>query len=467
VIELRPYQLRAVEWILRIAAKRPNARLMIVLPTGGGKSAIAAALLRLMVARQKQTRGLFVAHRAELLGQARATMTASGVDPVIVADLESQAEGSRIVLAGSQALALAEEASLPKADVLVTDEAHRDAGPFRRRLRALYGDALRIGFTATPERLDGRALREDFDDMLVAAQPSELIADGHIVAPRVFTVPAERLPDLREVRTRDGEFDAAETARRANVPALLGDVVEHWIRRAERRRTLVFATSKAHSAALAERFKKAGVPAAHLDGDENPTRRAALLDDLARGVLDVLTSCDLLNEGIDIPAIKCVVMARPTASLLVCNQQAGRCMRPWKDQSALILDHAGNIVRHGYPHADREWSLDGIRERGSSTKNKVIACPRCHAVVPPGVRCPSCGSSAPTASSTPATTERRPKEILPAELPGELATLGAAIPLRDRLAEYNRLRDFAGERGFDLAWADKVYRAKYGESRPG
>lgn len=459
---LRPYQERAIEWVLRRAVENQNARLLIVLPMGGGKTMIAATLLALTVGGQRATRGLFVAHRAELLGQAASALRGVGVADELVGMLGPESTNARIVLAGADLLRVAGDDALPMSDIVITDEAHRDAGPYRRKLRARYGNVLRVGFTATPERLDGKSLREDYDDMLVAAQPSELIADGYLLAPRVFTVPSNRLPDLRGVTTGDGEFNSKEVERRTNKTALLGDIVDHWKRRADNRQTLVFACSTPHSKAIVDRFRSAGIAAAHVDGDMSQRDRADVIDSFRKGIIKVLSSCDLLSEGIDIPAIKCVVMARPTASLVMCNQQAGRCMRPFENMDALILDHAGNIVRHGFPFADREWTLDGVKARRfSESTARPIACQKCGAVTPKGESC-KCR----TGASEHRSRATQGEYTGPLELPGELVTIAESIPITKRIADYQRLYSFATSKGFGEDWAKKVYMAKYDEARP-
>jgi len=139
-------------------------------------------------------------------------------------------------------------------------------------------------------------------------------------------------------------------------------------------------------------------------------------------------------------------------------------MRPWpaegEDSSALILDHAGNILRHGYPHADREWTLDGMRARASGGKRQQKAlrtCESCHAVVPSGVACSACAKAAPATESV----ETEALATLFSELPGDLVDLATAIPLAQREAEFKRLTEFAASRCFDSEWAHKVYRAKF------
>lgn len=454
-IQLRPYQEKAVEWVLSRARIKPDVRLLIVLPAGGGKTAIAAALLRLLVFNQEDMRGLFVAHREELLVQARNATIAMGIAENCIGNVDSISKERRIVFGSVDAVKSRND--LPVTDLLITDEAHRDAAEFRRRLRKGYSDVLRVGFTATPERLDGKNLREDFDEMYVAAQPSELIAAGYLVAPKVFTVPKEKLPDLRGIRLADGEYDAKDIESRSNKPALLGNIVEHWKSRAEGRKTMAFACSREHSLAIVERFKKEGISAEHVDGKTSKGLRESALSDFKAGKISILSSCDLLSEGIDIPSVKCVIMARPTASLIIVNQQAGRCMRPSPadKRTALILDHAGNIARHGYPHADREWSLDSFRSR-EAKKPEIVVCPKCHAMNKKGLPCLECKGG----KTNPFLFLQMGSLV---ELPGELVSLASALPVHERTREYNKLLAFAAQRGFDSDWANRVYTAKFGE----
>lgn len=464
-MELRHYQENAVEWILEHACATTNARLLVVLPMGAGKSVVAAALLKIATIDQGDGfTGLFVAHRQELLDNARRALVGLGVaDAKITQFHKNHTRLGQIVLASADALRAAQPSDWPIADVLITDEAHRDAGLFRRDLRGLFKDALRVGFTATPERLDGQTMRDQYEHMLVAAQPSELIAEGHIVAPRIYTVPPERLPDLRGVSTVGGDFDQKTLEHRTNTVMLLGDIVEHWKRMANGRRTIVFAVSRAHSESIAKRFRASGIAAERIDGWTNRRERKRLLAAFEQGEIRILASSDLLSEGIDIPSVKCVIMARPTASLAVCNQQAGRCMRPWaadgEDSTALILDHAGNVLRHGYPHADREWSLDGIKGRINRQvrATPIVMCPRCNAVVPAGLRCTACSAR----DTETIGVMGHGAASAPGELPGELMDLASAVSKDVRKTEYARLAEFARIKGFDAEWVCKVYMAKF------
>lgn len=451
-VDLRYYQHNALEWILNRATKRHDARLLVVLPSGGGKTIIAATLLKLTVGRRKEVRGMFVAHRAELFEQMATACNSVGISPENIARIGSSNDATKLFFATAADVRRGE--SLPVVDVVITDESHRDAGPYRRAFRAHYNNVLRVGFTATPERLDGRSLKDDFDDMFVAAQPSELIANGHIVAPRVFTVGASMLPNMRSARIRAGEFAKDDMNIATASPIIIGGVIEHWIKRAERRKTMVFACSIAHAGRLVDEFNRVGITARQLDGSTPKKMRESTLHDFKNGRYDILISCDLLSEGIDIPDVKCVVMARPTASAVVCNQQAGRCMRvvPGDTRSALILDHAGNIIRHGYPYADRDWSLDDVKAR--RTRQVLVVCQTCHAVVERGALCASCGQRMPTQS--------RVCLDLPTEVTGELLSFAEAVSDKVRRRDFDKLRELAHKRGFGEQWAMSVFEAKYG-----
>lgn len=448
---LRAYQTKAVRQILEYREAHPKGRLLVVLPPGGGKTAIMAAVLRKIVAQGH--RALTWAHRRELIGQHYDHLRSWGIPArmigvIMAGDPRADARAD-IQVASVQTLA---HRDLPAASVVASDEAHRDASDGRRKLRGLYPDAFHVGFTGTPCRLDGRGLGDDYDEMIVVAQPSDLIRQGYLVAPRIFTVPDELLPDLSKVRTQAGEFEPAGLELAANQRVIIGGIVDHWKRLAENRRTMVFPVSIAHSKSIVERFRKARIPAAHLDG-ESPDR-TEILAALRDGSIRVVSSCGVLSEGVDIPEVKCVIEARPTKSLSLHIQQGGRCMRPWQNETALILDHAGNAVRLGSPSDDRPWSLSVERRPSSGTCGK--ACSKCGAIVPIGfVACSNCNEYFPV--------DERPIEV--DERKGELAEYRKVYSEAEANAEWARILAFANKRSFPEEWARRVYENKVGEAR--
>lgn len=450
---LRPYQRETAEFVFRYAAEHIRGRLVVVIPPGGGKTPIAAHVLRVMAAEQG-LRGLAWAHRRELVGQMYDHLVECGV-PAEMIGVGMAGDRRRNPTAPIQVWSVdtLRHQDKPLADIVVSDEAHRDASDGRRKLRALYPDAFHLGFTGTPIRLDGRGLREDYDEMYVGARPSELIADGYIVAPRIYTVPLELLPDLKGVKKRGGDFREGELEERSNKKPLIGGIVDHWQRRAEGRRTIVFPVGIKHSRAIVERFRTAGIAAEHLDGETQLAERRAIIARLKDKTTYVVSSCGVLSEGFNLPEVKCVVLARATESLALHIQQPGRCMRPWGGIEPLVLDHAGNTRRHGAPHFDHEWALGQRKGRGCGGGVAVTKeCGGCHLFVPSGCTvCPECDCSFPVPVAEP--TERD----------GELVKWRPVFTDEEKAAELLRLREFAAARNFRFGWAERVYQAKFGE----
>lgn len=455
-MELRPYQEDAVGKILDYAVKNPTGRLLIVVPPRGGKTLIAATGMRLM-AYDQRLRGLWVAHRRELVDQAYDHLVESGIPEktlgVLMRDDKRENASASIRVASVDTIS---RRSKPDAQIVVTDEAHRDASEGRRALRALYQNSFRLGITGTPYRMHGNGLREDYDEMFCVASPSELIADGYIVAPRMFVPPPELVPDVSRVRTIGGDFDVGQLDVAANKSTIVGGIVSEWKRLADDKQTLVFPVSVEHSKNIVARFREAGIAAEHLDGNVSHSKRADILARLRDGSTRVVSSCAVLSEGIDAPWIKCVVLARPTKSVALHIQQANRCMTPWKGIVPIVLDHAGNLIRPllGAPHHDRKWTLDAPDKKDKERFRQLMK--RCH----------SCGAA--MDADAPSCTECGIKlacqvanvaPLVPDEIPGELQE--ARLTHDEIVAERAKLEAFAEARGFDCGWAEKVMMAKY------
>jgi DNA repair protein RadD len=316
---------------------RAGRAVLLVAPTGAGKTRIAAD-----VAKAYQT-VLVVGHRRELLQQARAVF------------------GSRVHVHSIQSALRHGPQSV---DLLVIDEAHRAAASTYRQIIAKYPMAARLGLTATPLRTDGQGLRDAFDEIVFGAAIHELIESGALARYRAFEAPDEVLEQLPQLRRHHGDYASRDLAALMNQPRLVGDVVKEYLRHASGRKAVAFAVNIDHSKALKDAFSAAGVRAAHLDGRAKESARALALDRLQRGDLDVLCNVNLFTEGWDCPAVSCVIMARPTASLTLYLQSVGRGLRPAPGKPDLIiLDHAGNMERHDAPDAPRDWSIEGPRQR--------------------------------------------------------------------------------------------------------
>jgi superfamily II DNA or RNA helicase len=239
---------------------------------------------------------------------------------------------------------------------------------------------------------------------------SELIALGFLAEPRVFTVPAEMLPDLTKVKRRGGDFDLGEASRAANRKPIIGGIVDHWNKHAEGRSTVAFGVTREHSRHIVRAFNAAGVKAEHLDGDATSKERAAVLARSKAGTTKVVSCCDLLSTGWDAPWVKCVILARPTESLALHIQQSWRGGRPYQGVVPIILDHAGNCVRAGLgvPQEHRSWKdlWTGGKPTRKSQKPLAKACEACGAVSPVAQSVCSCGIVFPVATIEPLAPEK-------------------------------------------------------------
>jgi len=374
----RPYQERALGAVL--AARRSgHRRILLQMPTGGGKSCLAGMLIHKVL----PGRVLVVAHRKELLDQFFSMLrTHFGVEAGIIRAGEPTSPLLPVQLASIATLV---RRDLPPADLVLVDEAHRVPGDSYARTLAAYPQATIVGLTATPCRLDGSPLSEHFDVMVHGASYSELIESGAIVAPAVY---CPESADLSGVRKVGGDFNEGDLQKVMGAAHVVGDVVEEWKEKSDGRSTVVFSCGVEHSRQLAAEFERCGVRVAHLDGSTPEVEREAILMALEIGKLDVVCNVGVLTEGWDQPRVKCCVVARPTLSLTLWMQMAGRVLRPFQDVRPVVLDHAGNTLRHGLPHEDREWSLDGKVRRKSTVAGRV--CPKCYAYVDSSP-CPACG----------------------------------------------------------------------------
>lgn len=274
--------------------------------------------------------------------------------------------------------------------VVVHNCHHAEANTYKR-LAEQYPEAYHIGFTATPYRADGKGLGRSYDDMVVAATMQELIDHGYLVEPAAWSGSA---PDLSGVRTLAGDYEHGALDAASNTVRLVGDIVETWQRLGGGQRTVVFAVSVRHSKAIVSRFLEAGIAAEHIDG--TTPNRDEILARVDAGVTRVVSNCDVLTEGWDQPSVKTVILARPTKSLGVYMQQVGRILRPWNGVGAVILDHAGNVGRHGMPQDDREFTLaDGVlTPEGRKSTHRM--CAKCKLMYKRALQsCPGCGAVPP------------------------------------------------------------------------
>jgi DNA repair protein RadD len=420
---LRPYQKAGVDALRQCYAIGKKAPLY-VLPTGGGKTFVFTYIAKNITSRGR--RACILVHRAELLKQASKSLKEMGVDHGIIAPGWSY-RGESIAVASVQTLArriktaTAQELErIYKFDLIIVDEAHHAVAGTWRKILEFFSISKWLGVTATPCRSDGSGLGVHaggcFDDMVRGPSVKELIEMGFLCRPIVYAPPTK--VDLSKVHIRRGDYDHKELAAELDKPTITGNAVAHYARLCPFKPAVVFCVSVEHAKHVAMEFRMAGFTAYSLDGTASDSERSGILDGLARGEIHVVTSCDLISEGTDIPAVQAAILLRPTKSEGLYLQQVGRALRIAPNKNyALILDHVGNCLVHGLPDDDREWTLDGNAKKSRKQSEKVVkdfqcvGVGGCYAFYPPAPKCPYCGK------------EREVKERKIEEIEGELKQL--------------------------------------------
>lgn len=453
---LRPYQTAAVEG-LRAHVRNSRRRVLLVSPTGSGKTVIMAEIIHGAVSRGGSV--VFLAHRKELIDQTSARLDLVGVDHGVVQGKHPREQPwARVQVASVQTLARRLD-RLPDATLLIIDEAHHARAATYSHIVDRYPGIVVLGATATPWRLDNRGLGELFEELVVAARPRELVQQGHLVP---YTGFAYDMPDLERVHRQGADYKGDELALVMGGAKLAGNVVAQWLAHCRGRRTVVFAVNVAHSMALVSRFKAAGVVAEHVDGTTPTPEREGVLSRLATGETPVVCNVNVLTEGFDCPAIEVCVLARPTLSVGLYLQMVGRGMRPspatGKSQLR-IHDHAGLVMRHGLPDAEREYTLDADKRRAAALDPSLALrrCTHCFALFASDLStCPQCGQ-APVA---------RPRVVKEDET-------AAAIPIEQLAGHHEVRRAYLDEQlriaeasGKKRGWAAYRYRERFGEWPP-
>jgi DNA repair protein RadD len=383
---LRAYQIAAVN-ALRSAIQQGARAPLLCLPTGGGKTMILAT-----IAAQAATKGrqvLILVHRRELIHQTASKLQWAGLDHGIIA-AGHPATNHAVQVASVQTLVRRLSRMAWQPSLVIIDEAHHAAAGSWARILDHWPDAYRLGVTATPCRLDGRGLGAAFDQLVLGPSVADLVFTGYLSAARIYAPPV--MADLSGIRKRAGDYANDQAAAAMDRPTVTGDAIAHYQRLAGAQQAIAFCCNVAHAVSVCDAFKTAGISAALLLG--NTANRDQVVADFAADITRVLVTVDVVSEGFDVPAASCAILLRPTQSLGLYLQQVGRVLRPapGKD-AALILDHVGNVTRHGFPDDPREWSLaDGVVRRPGTAAPSVRTCPQCYAAFKPQPQCPVCGA---------------------------------------------------------------------------
>ncbi len=455
-VELRSYQTDSVQGV-RASYRAGRRAPLLVLPTGAGKTVTFSYIAHGVQCRGKRV--LILAHRRELIRQASRKLADAGVPHGVIAP-GFTGTSDLVQVASVQTLARRIE-TLPSFDLVVIDEAHHAIAGQYARIIAAQPNARLLGVTATPERLDGRGLGIHaggcFDDMVLGPSVADLIAQGYLTPARVYA-PAEK-PNLSGVRTKGGDFDVKQLEERVNVATITGDVVAHYGRFAAGLPTIAFCITVQHAQDVAASLRAAGWRAVCGHGGMSPRDRDSAINGLATGDVQILTTCDLVSEGLDVPAVSAAILLRPTKSLGLYLQQVGRGLRPAPGkQHLVVLDHAGCTAVHDMPDAPRDWSLAGRPK--ANAEPSTMQCPECLAVQRLARKCALCGF----AFGSDDDEEREGRELFHedgdlVEMDEERIARLRAGRLRDLLTgqeSRRELEQIAWARGYKPGWVHKV-----------
>lgn len=448
MLTLRDYQTDTLNRIRSNLGRGILAQLAM-LATGAGKTAIASAVMQ--GANAKGNRGFFVVDSLELVDQAVERFSADGLDVgVIQGQHELTDYGKPIQVATIQTLKnrWADIAAHLKPDVLMIDEAH----VIHQAHEDIISDCRNnrvpvIGLSATPFR---KGLGRVFDELVVGATTASLTEKGYLVPATCY---APFIPELKGVKTSSsGDWHEDALADLMGDAKIVGDVVDQWLKLAEGRQTIVFAANVAHSRLLCDAFTQRGVVAAHIDGyEQDKFLRAQKIRNFREGKINVLCNVAVLTKGFDAPETSCVVLARPTKSLMLHIQTIGRGLRTAEGKTdCIVIDHAGNCLRNGLPTDELPAELDDgnidrnlDRKKREKTEPAPKACSSCGFV---SVKhcCPRCGF-APEA--------RQDVEVIDGELYEiQSGDTNKFTPARLQ-SLYSELLGYAIHRGYAHGWA--------------
>ncbi len=332
-MQLRDYQIAAVTDILS-----DESNVCLVSPTGSGKTTMGAEL-----AARLGGRICWVAHREELVAQAKATL-----------DRAFNAHG----WGGLQELVVTTIQSLKPYDCdwLFIDECHHYAADKWSDIQKTIVHKRRIGLTATPTRADGKALNGLFDRIVVAAQYSQLLAQGHICPCRIHA----------------GSDIGSGLSKHP---------VKAWLELGRAKTTIAFAPGVSEAEDWTRQMKSLGVRAECITGETDEDTRRETLAKFAHGEVTVLWNVFVLTEGVDVPQVSCVLLARAFEHQSTYLQCVGRGLRPHKSKKfCLVIDLVGAYIKHGIPTQDRIYGIGGKKPIQRGKVMKLHQCVRCGGV---------------------------------------------------------------------------------------
>lgn len=438
-------------------------KVLLWLATGGGKTWVFCRMIKDAHSRGKTA--IVIVRGRKLVDQASKRLAREGVPHGVLMAKHWNYRPTLPVQVCSIDTLIARKI-FPPADLIVIDEAHLATSDGYKEFLKHYPKAYVVAVTATPYPEKGN-LRHVADTIVKPTSMQGLIDDGYLVRFRYF---GSEAPDLSEVKvsstTKDYVSEDLENVM--SEAKLTGNIVQHWIDVAYNLPTICFAVNITHSMLLVQRFKERGIAAEHCDADTSDAEREEIIKRVEQGITKIIVNVGIMCTGVDIPCLGAVILARPTKSLNLYIQQAGRGTRPVYEDgfdlstregrlsaiaasfkpNCILLDHAGNIEEHGLPTDEPDVDLDGKKKRSISRESKM--CKNCFAIYRAPL-CPECGIA----------PLERDTEVNLAESNGKLVELKdiEIDPIKRALKEYKKE---ASDRKRKPAWVYHKMVDKFG-----
>ena len=374
---------------------RDYRSIVYCLSTGGGKTVVAGHIAQLM--RAKGTKILILVHRRELVKQFYETLEEAGLnrDVGIVCSGYTPTPWAPVQLAMVMSWARRKPPFRP--NVIIIDEAHHVRAKSWHDVLDMYPKARVLGLTATPVRLDGKALRPPFQAIHCGLPINKLIELGRLAPVRVRRVPAGFVAKKTSSFTRD--YNKRELDRQIDAK-IVARATSAYLKYIPGHRTLFFAVNKRHAQQVANDMQEHGIRAAYVGDETEMHLRDEIFANFSQGHIDVVCNVSLVDEGFDVPACTAVMDGRPTMSVTKYLQALGRALRFQEGKIAEYIDLVGNTYRHGLPDIERNWSLDGdeigkpVNKNDAGTNLRV--CKECLTMFhKKNLTCPQCGTNAP------------------------------------------------------------------------
>ena len=460
-MELREYQVKTISKTANSLRKGKQSPLL-VLPTGAGKTVIFSEISKRAV--QKNNNVLILVHRRELIKQASKKLADIKVPHGIIA-AGFKPSTHQIQVASVQTIVRRLKSTSFKPALIIIDEAHHSVAGSWKKVLDHFPNAKRIGVTATPCRLSGEGLREMFDDLILGPTVKKLVKAGFLSPHKVFGAPQKI--NFKKVKMRGGDYATDQLAEEMLKADITGDAVKQYQKHANNLPAIAFCVNVEHAESVKTKFNNSGIAADIITGSMNTDDRDQVINGLSTGKIQVLVSIEVVSEGFDLSSVSCAILLRKTASLGLYLQQVGRVLRPQENKTAIVLDHVGNTITHGFIDDPKNWSLDAPKK---SRKNQekapaVQTCKQCFATYSPQPTCPECGYFAPIKTREITEQEGELIELKRTEVRLRQAEKDQAKILIRNAKSLAELQSVAKRLGYKRGWAFKMYHTRQNKGK--